>query len=72
MLQLSPETNVIVYFEGVTKGMSPVIRQIILEDVKSLLEGRSGEFLEHRRDIGDQFLEICGIYGLHLSFPLRR
>ena len=70
MLQISPDMNVRTYFEGMIKSMSPAIQQIILEDVENLLSGRRGEFLEHRRDIGDQFLDVCFRYGVHLACPL--
>ena len=70
MLQLSPDANVIVYFEGMIKSMSPVLQVIILEDVKNLLEGKRGEYLERSKELRDHFLEICEDLGVHLSFPL--
>lgn len=71
MLAFPPDANVRVYFETMTKSMSPAIRQVILEDIDNLLKGERGEFLEHRRDIGDHFLEVCHDFRVHLSFPLR-
>ena len=71
MLQLSPEVRVISYFEGATMSMSPAVRHVILEDIKLLLEGKRGEFLERRFDIGAHFLEICDNFGHHLSFPIK-
>ena len=71
MLQLSADANVIVYFEGLVKAFSPAIRQIVLEDVINLLEGKRGEFLEHRTDIADHFLEVCHNFGAHLSCPIQ-
>lgn len=72
MLRLSPDADVIVYFEGLTKGMSPAIRQVVLEDVSSLLAGKRGEFLEHRQDIADLFLVACDDFGVYLGCPIVR
>ncbi|MDB5238188.1 MAG: hypothetical protein JWM46_458 [Candidatus Kaiserbacteria bacterium] len=71
MLQLSADANVIVYFEGLVKCFSPAIRQIVLEDVTNLLEGKRGEFLEHRPDIAEHFLDVCHDFGAHLSCPMK-
>jgi hypothetical protein len=70
MNRLSPDADVIVYFEGVTKSMSPAVRQVVLEDISALLEGKRGEFLEHRQDLAGIFLEACHDFGVHLSFSL--
>ena len=60
------------FFEQSSKTMSPAIRQVIMEDVESLLNGKRGEFFEHRRDLGDDFLTVCDQCGVHLSFPIRQ
>ncbi|MBV9159640.1 MAG: hypothetical protein JO019_03540 [Candidatus Kaiserbacteria bacterium] len=67
MLSLDPRIHVITFFEGATKSMSPVIRQIILEDVANLLEGRGGDFVMHRDDLRKDFLQVCEQCGVHLS-----
>jgi len=71
VLPLSPDAEVRVYFEGVTKTMSPAIRHVVLEDIGNLLEGKRGEFLEYRRDIGDHFLEVCADFRVLLACPMR-
>ena len=70
MLSLPPKVYVQTYFEERVKAYSPAIRQIIMEDVKNLLEGKSGEFIEGFDGLRDEFLDVCHAYGFHLAVPL--
>ncbi len=72
MLLLPADIYVRTYFENRVKCYSPAIRQIILEDVHALLEGRPGEFIEGFDDLRNEFLEVCDLYRMHLSCPWPR
>jgi|GEM_PF-5838342 len=55
----SPKALVRSYFVHSTKGMSPAIQRVILEDVDNLLTGGRGEYLERQEDLRKDFLTIC-------------